>query len=148
MDVDIQEMTPSHIDEVLGFWRGMDGIGLDEVADSREGIKKYLSRNPGLSFVARIDDRIVGAVLCGHDGRRAYLHHLAVTRRHRRCGIGRGLVERCVCALQEAGIRRCHLFVFDGSTAAKAFWIAMGWQRPESFSIMSRTIIGCDDDPC
>ena len=145
VDVEIREMTPSDIDEVLALWQGMEGIGFDEVADSPEGIGQYLARNPGLSSAATVDSDIVGAVMGGHDGRRGYLHHLAVAERHRRGGIGCGLVDRSLRALRESGIRRCHVFVFEEGAAAQAFWNAIGWERPEYLGIMSRNII--DGDP-
>lgn len=148
VDVEIREMTPSDVDQVLALWQGMEGIGYDEVADSSEGIGQYLGRNPGLSSVATVDGDLVGTVLGGHDGRRGYLHHLAVIERHRRGGIGRGLVEWSIRALRESGIRRCHVFVFEEGAAAQAFWNALGWERPEYLSIMSRNIIDVDGSPC
>ena len=75
-------------------------------ADSLESTKRYLERNPGLSFIARSDGQIVGCVMCGHDGRRGYLQHLAVEPALRRLGIGRMLVDRCLSALQGPGNRQ------------------------------------------
>ncbi len=148
VDVEIREMTPSDVDQVLVLWQGMEGIGLDEVVDSPEGVEQYLAQNPGLSSVATVGGDIVGTALGGHDGRRGYLHHLAVVERHRRGGIGRRLVDRSLHALRESGIRRCHVFVFEEGAAAQAFWNAIGWERPEYLSIMSRTIIDVDGNPC
>ena len=148
VDVEIREMTPSDIDGALALWQGMEGIGLDEVVDSPQGIAQHLVRNPGLSSVATVGGDIVGTVLGGHDGRRGYLHHLAVVEQHRRRGIGRGLIERSLRALRELGIRRCHVFVFEEGAAAQAFWRAVGWQRREDLSIMTRNIIDADGNPC
>lgn len=148
MNVEIREMTPSDIDEVLALWQAMEGIGLDEVVDSPRGIEQHLTRNPGLSFVATVDGNLAGTVLGGHDGRRGYLHHLAVVERHRRRGIGRGLIDRSIHALRELGIRRCHVFVFQEGAAAPAFWSAIGWQRRQDLSIMTRNIIDVDGNPC
>lgn len=148
VDVEIQEMTPSDIDDALALWQGMEGIGLDEVVDSPQGIGQHLARNPGLSFVATVDGDLAGTILGGHDGRRGYLHHLAVAERHRRGGIGRGLVDRSLHALRELGIRRCHVFVFEEGAAAQAFWNAIGWERREHLSIMTRNIIDVDGNPC
>ncbi|KKK77844.1 hypothetical protein LCGC14_2849520, partial [marine sediment metagenome] len=84
---------------------------------------------PGLSFVARDADRVVGAVLCGQDGRRGYLHHLTVAPSHRGGGLGRTLCGRCLDALRVVGIEKCHVFVFADNHDAIAFWRAAGWQR-------------------
>ena len=86
-EVAIQAMSIGDYDEVFALWQAGDGIGLSG-SDSRAGIGGFLAANPGLSLVARIDGQLVGAMLCGQDGRRGYIHHLAVSQSHRRKGIG------------------------------------------------------------
>lgn len=131
MSVKITPMTPHHYEQVLALWHTSEGIGLS-AADSPAAIARYLDRNPDLSFVAYDGETLVGAVLCGHDGRRGFIHHLAVAPSHRRVGVGRALVERCLSALHTAGIDKCHLFVFASNHHARAFWQATGWfERPE-----------------
>jgi ribosomal protein S18 acetylase RimI-like enzyme len=124
--------------EVRSLWERCEGVGLSE-DDSRVGIHAYLDRNPGMSFVAVEDRAIVGAVLAGHDGRRGYLHHLAVHPDYRRRGIGRQLVEQCAAALGEAGIRKCHLFIFNHNSGGIAFWKSTGWTLRTDISVMSLT---------
>ena len=126
MAVDIAEMTIGDYDAVVALWESVEGVGLSD-ADSEEGMEKYLERNPGMSFVARDGGAIVGAVLCGHDGRRGYLHHLAVAESQRRQGIGRALVERCISALRSIGIQKCNIIVFVGNDEGLRFWKADGW---------------------
>ena len=111
MSIVIREMTIQDYDEVLSLWQASEGVGLSD-ADSEEGVACFLDRNPGLSFVARDGEHLVGAILCGHDGRRGYIHHLAVSKPHRCQGLGRALVERCLSALRGDGIGKCHIFVF------------------------------------
>lgn len=125
--------------EALALWQTAEGIGLSDV-DSPEGIRSYLHRNPGMSFVARCDGALTGAVLCGHDGRRGYLHHLAVAPAWRGQGIGRGLVDGCLQALRSAGIRKCHLFVFNANPAAFSFWRHIGWTPRADLAVVSREI--------
>jgi ribosomal protein S18 acetylase RimI-like enzyme len=137
VSVVIQEMTKQDYDEVLALWQASKGIGLSD-ADSEEGIARFLDRNPGLSFTAREKDRLVGAILCGHDGRRGYIYHLAVSKTHRRKGVGRELVARCLSALKAAGIQKCHLFIFTDNPGAIAFWKAIGWTQRIDLLIMSR----------
>jgi len=103
-------MTIRDYAEVVALWKGTEGIRVSS-EDSRANIGKFLERNRRMSFVARDGKELVGTVLCGHDGRRGYLHHLAVALSHRRLGIGRALVERCLARLRGAGIRRCRAFV-------------------------------------
>jgi N-acetylglutamate synthase len=111
---------------VLALWRRSEGLGLNE-SDSREAISAYLRRNPRLSLVAERNGRLVGALLGGHDGRRGYLHHLAVARRQRRLGVGRRLVEECLARLARLGIPRVNIFVYADNAAGRRFWRRTGW---------------------
>jgi N-acetylglutamate synthase len=98
MNILIEPMTIAHYDEVMALWKKAETIGLSS-ADGKEKIKVYLARNPGMSFVAKESGIIVGAALCGHDGIRGYLHHLAVAKSRRKKCIGRKLVDRCIESL-------------------------------------------------
>jgi ribosomal protein S18 acetylase RimI-like enzyme len=133
----IREMTIQDYDAVLALWQSVIGMGLSD-ADSREGIGRYLARNPGMSFTAWDGDLLVGAVLCGHDGRRGYVHHLAVRPSHRRQGIGKALTARCMDALAAEGIDKCHLFVYVDNTNAAGFWKSIGWTQRVDLDLMSR----------
>jgi putative acetyltransferase len=124
-------------DEVYAIWRKAEGVGLGE-SDSREAIGRYLRRNPGLSQVAVLGGRVIATVLCGHDGRRGYLHHLAVAGRWRRKGVGRALVAACLEKLGEAGIPKCNLFLFAGNRAGRAFWRRLGWSVRSDLRLVQR----------
>ena len=137
MSIDIDPMVIDDYDDVLALWRQTEGVGLS-AADEPSAIAQFLARNPGLSQVAHEGPTLIGAVLCGHDSRRGYLHHLAVAPSHRRRGIGRTLVDRCLAALGEAGIDKCHLFVFSDSTEAIAFWRSLDWTDRVDLKVMSR----------
>jgi ribosomal protein S18 acetylase RimI-like enzyme len=146
VDVFIQEMTIDDYDPVRALWEEMAGLEIAST-DSREGIIRFLERNPGLSFVARDGERIVGAVLCGHDGRRGYIDQLAVKASHRRQGIGRSLVSRCVYNLMRIGIRKWHLFVFEDNAEAITFWSKLGWAKRVELVTMSRQAQNDADRP-
>lgn len=136
----IAPMTIADYDDVIALWQGTEGVGLS-AADSRPAIESYLERNPGMSFVARgPDGALVGAVLCGHDGRRGFLHHLAVRAECRGQGIGTALAQHCLEALRAAGIDKCHLFVFQQNESGKAFWSKIGWSERTTLFIMSKDI--------
>ena len=136
MAIEVSPMTPTDYDVALALWQGLEGIGLSE-ADSREAIEAFLTRHPGLSLVARDGKQLVGAVLCGHDGRRGYLYHLAVARAHREHGIGRRLVELCLARLAAAGIQKCHIFVHADNQAGAQFWRHLGYSERTDLKIMS-----------
>ena len=138
-------------DGVIALWRRTEGVGLNE-SDTRRAIAAYLRRNPRLSFVAEQNGRIIGAVLCGHDGRRGYLHHLAVSKRHRLRSIGRQLVNACLAKLRKAGIQKCNIFIFASNAAGMKFWTHTGWSlRTELRLVQIRLDDGCRtrrDGPC
>jgi N-acetylglutamate synthase len=139
MDYTFEPLTLADYDAVVAFWSQQQGIGLNE-SDAREPLARYLQRNPGMSFIARdASGTLVGAVLCGHDGRRGYLHHLAVASAHRRRGLGRALVQRCLAQLAAAGISKCNIFLFDDNDDGRQFWLRAGFS-PVNWSPLQRVI--------
>jgi N-acetylglutamate synthase len=135
----IRELTIIDYDAVVALWRATPGIGLSE-ADERPNIAAFLAHNPGLSFVAEAGGTIAGAVLGSFDGRRGYLHHLAVDVDARRAGIGRALVARSLEALAGRGVRRCHIFVMSGNADGQRFWERVGWFRRNDLLVMSKDL--------
>lgn len=136
MTIEIHPMTIHDYDEVHALWSASKGIGLSD-ADTRPAIQRYLEENPGGSYIAREDGRLVGAVLCGTDRRRGYLHHLAVSSAAHGRGIGRQLVEKCLQALRAQGITKCHIFVYRDNEEGSAFWERIGWKKRNDLDIMS-----------
>jgi len=126
----IRQMTIDDYEEVYSLWKQAEGLTLEE-SDTQEGIALYLSRNPGLCFVAMVSGEIVAGVLCGHEGRRGILRHLAVKPEFRRKGIARSLVEECLARLAKEGIKKCNIFVLDEDPEAGRFWEHMGWSLLE-----------------
>jgi putative acetyltransferase len=144
MAVEFFPMTNVDLPEVLELWTTIEGIGLNE-SDTRECLNEYLQRNPTLSILAREDDCCIGAVLCGHDSRRGYLHHLAVAPTHRRQRIGTMLVERCLSNLAAIGIQKCNIFVYADNDDGTEFWRKTGWQERNDLKLMQHpiTVSGC-----
>ena len=117
----VRQMEIGDYDPAWQLWNSSTAIKLTS-ADSREKINKLLERNPGLSYVALVDDEIAGAVLCSHDGRMGFLTHLVVGDEHRREGIGRQLVSRCMYGLMSSGIHQCVLLIMQETEEALEFW--------------------------
>ena len=132
----LRPLLSADYEAVMALWTSVEGMGISE-ADSRASVERFLDRNPGLSFVAEIEGLVAGAVLCGHDGRRGFLYHLAVAPHHRRKGIGSALANRCLAALQALSIDKCHLFVFNDNLEAHEFWEALGWAQRNDLIMMS-----------
>lgn len=139
--MEVRELTIEDYDTVVSLWRSCEGIGLHSDVDSRQWTAMYLQRNPGLSFVAVENGRIVGAVLCGHDGRRGYINHLAVAKDFRERGIGTALEKRVIGRLQNISIRKCNGFVLEDNRNALEFWKSIGWSHRKDLSIISKNII-------
>ncbi len=118
-------------DAMISLWRDCDGVSLRD-ADSIDGIERYLKRNPGFSFVAIVDDSLVGTIMAGHDARRGYIQHLAVANRMRNTGVAAKLLERSLAALKAEGIFKSHVHVLGDNAPGRRFWENRGWmQRAE-----------------
>jgi N-acetylglutamate synthase len=138
-NITIRPMREADYENAVALWGTTAGVGLNE-ADHRENICRYLARNPELSQVAEVKGHFAGAVLCGHDGRRGYMHHLAVASDFRRNGIGQSLVEECAARLAREGIGRCHLFVYPDNEQGLMFWRRMGFEQRHDIQICSRDL--------
>lgn len=137
----VRAFLPADIDAVRALWATSEGLG-DGPGDSEAGLTRFLARNPGLSQVALEDRAIVGAVLCGHDARRGFLYRLGVAKAHRRQGIARALVERCLAQLRAEGLERAMLFVLADNPEARGFWESAGGKWREKLVLYSIDIAG------
>ncbi|MCX7710523.1 MAG: GNAT family N-acetyltransferase [Clostridia bacterium] len=135
----IREMKIEDYEQAISFWKSIEGMGLSD-ADSRENIAGFLNRNQGLSFVCEENGTLIGTLLCGHDGRRAFLYHLAVEPACRKRGIAGELIKRCFQRLEEEKIHKCHLFVFRNNDLGSSFWEGSGWQKREDLYVFSKTV--------
>jgi N-acetylglutamate synthase len=121
----IRSFEAADFDAVSRLWVESEGLGAGP-GDTPEAVARFLTRNPGLSLIAEEGGAIVAAVLCGHDGRRGQIYHLAVARSHRRRGIGEELVRRCASALGAAAIERVLIRVQAENAGAREFWARVG----------------------
>ena len=143
----IEAMSIDDFDEATRLWKKTEGVGLNE-SDSRPALSLFLARNPGLSLVTRHSGKVVATVLCGHDGRRGFLYHLAVAESHRKNGLGKELVEMCLEKLGRLGILRCNILVFNHNTEGEAFWLRQGWTKRSELQLLQKMLTSSPGCAC
>ena len=128
-NIELRVMTAEDYPAVKALWMTIKGFAIRSLDDSREGVERFLSRNPATSVVACDNGRVVGAVLCGHDGRRGCLYHVCVHEDYRRRGIGKAMVSFCMEALKKEHISQVSLIAFSVNNVGNAFWNEIGWLK-------------------
>lgn len=127
MSILIREMTPEDYDDVYELWMSIQGFGIRSIDDSREGVIRFLKRNPTTSVVAEQNGRIVGSILCGHDGRTGFFYHVCVAKDYRKHGVGHRMSHFAMLALQAEGVNKVSLVAFKSNEIGNTFWQEVGW---------------------
>ena len=130
----VRTMQIEDYEGVHELWMTIKGFGIRSIDDSKEGVERFLKRNPTTSVVAEMDGKIVGSILCGHDGRRGCLYHVCVHEDYRMHGIGRAMVTECMKALQREGINKVSLIAFTQNDIGNAFWREVGWTKRDDLN--------------
>lgn len=130
----IRAMTIEDYEEVYALWMSIKGFAMRSLDDSRDGVARFLKRNPDTSVVAVEGGKIVGSILCGYDGRRGCLYHVCVHENYRRQGIGKAMVVYCMKALEKEEISKVSLIAFTKNDIGNAFWKEIGWTKREDLN--------------
>ncbi len=138
--MDIRKMIIDDYDEVYNLWMSCEGMGLNNLDDSRNGIDMFLKRNPDTCFVAENGNKIVGVIMVGNDGRRGYIYHTAVHPQYRKQGIASKLVHTALKALKQCGINKVALVVFDKNENGNQFWEKQGFTVREDLVYRNKSI--------
>lgn len=138
--MEIRKMKVSDYEETFMLWSNTAGMGMRSLDDSQEGISKFLKRNPNTNFIAIMNDKIVGVILCGHDGRRGYIYHAAVDEKKRGRGIGKALVKNALEGLKEEGIHKAALVVFKDNHIGNEFWDIMGFETRMDLNYRNKSL--------
>lgn len=136
----IRTMKIEDYEKVYDLWINTEGMGLNTADDSREGIEKYLLRNPDTCFVAEDNGNIAGVIMSGHDGRRGFIYHIAVKQEYRRQGIGKNLAASALAALEAEGIQKAALVVFEKNAPGNLFWEKIGFTVREDLIYRNKSI--------
>jgi len=130
----VREMTMEDIDSVHELWMTIHGFGIRSLDDSKEYVARFIKRNPTTSIVAIVDDKIVGSILCGHDGRHGCFYHVCVAEEYRQHGVGRAMVGFAMVALQKEKISKVTLVAFKDNEVGNIFWQHVGWTKRDDFN--------------
>lgn len=130
----VRTMTIEDYEGVYDLWMSIKGFAIRSIDDSRIGVERFLQRNPGTSVVAVEDGKIVGAILCGHDGRRGCMYHVCVRQDYRMRGIGKSMVVFAMEALKRENISKISLIAFTKNDVGNAFWNRIGWTKREDLN--------------
>ncbi len=141
MSIEILPMAVDDLEDVTVLWNATEGVGMNE-SDGPKQLRGFLDRNPELSLIARDGSRLIGAVLCGHDGRRGFLYHLAVLPEYRNRGLGRAMVDRCLTSLTKLGLLRCNILIYVDNHVGEQFWKKAGWFDRSELKLLQRDITG------
>ncbi len=132
----IRPMAIGDYDEVFAMWQITSKRALSK-ADEKSQIERYLNRNRGMSQVAVIGGKIIGTVLAGHDGRRGFIHHMAVLPEYRRRRIGHMLAEKAIEKITEDGIDKTHIFCYQNNEGGQEFWSDFGFEKRDDVFVFS-----------
>lgn len=135
----IRRMTIDDYEGVRELWMSCSGMGLNNLDDSKDGIERFLARNPDTCFVAE-DGRVIGAILVGHDGRRGYVYHTSVGPELRHRNIGTQLVEASLSALRALKINKVALVVFGRNEGGNLFWEQQGFSVRDDLVYRDRAL--------
>ena len=130
----VRKMTIEDYPQVYALWMTIKGFAIRSIDDSEAGVARFLKRNPDTSVVAVEDGRVVGAILCGHDGRRGCMYHVCVNPDYRMRGIGKEMVVFAMNALKKEEISKVSLIAFTENDIGNAFWKCIGWTKREDLN--------------
>ena len=138
--MELKLLSIEDYDKVYQLWTSTKGMGMRSLDDSFEGIEKFLKRNPTTNYIAIVENKIIGVILCGHDGRRGYIYHTSVNSDYRGKGIGKKLVNTVLEALKKEEINKVALVVFDSNDLGNKFWQALGFDKRDDLIYRNLTI--------
>ncbi len=138
--IQIRVMREDDYAGVHALWMSIKGFGIRSIDDAKDGVARFLRRNPTTSMVACDNDTIIGAILCGHDGRRGCFYHVCVHEDYRKKGIGKAMATECMRALQAEQINKVSLIAFKSNEIGNRFWRSVGWTYRDDLNYYDFTL--------
>ncbi len=134
-EIMVRKMTMDDYAKVHELWMNIHKFGIRSIDDSKDGIQRFLTRNPDTSVVAVSNGELIGSILCGHDGRTASFYHVCVKEEFRNQGVGKTMVMHCMKALEKEKVSKISLVAFKDNEVGNSFWKEEGWQKREDLNL-------------
>ncbi len=131
----IEKFTMESYENVVQLWR-KSGISVGST-DTREELERMLQRNPNLFLIGKVNNRIIGVVIGGFDGRRGYVHHLAVDPDYQKKGYGKMIMDELIEKFRKIGVHKIHLFIEKYNKDVVEFYRNLGWEIRDDLIMMS-----------
>ncbi len=141
-DLIVEKMRVDDYEEIHKIWSNSNGVTLRAIDDSREGIGRFLKRNPNNSLICRLNKKIIGGILCGHDGRKGFIYHTVVKDKYRGSGVGKKLVEDAIKSLKDEHITKIGVLINSDNPSGNDFWESLGFKY---FSDLNYRILPLDN---
>ncbi|WP_455436245.1 GNAT family N-acetyltransferase [Hungatella hathewayi] len=139
--MDIRIMEIDDYTAIYDLWMSCKGMGLNDIDDSKKGVERFLNRNPDTCFVAVENNALIGVIMAGNDGRRGFIYHTAVLPSYRHQGIATQLVDTAMTALENIGITKVALVVFDRNEKGNSFWEAQGFTSRTDLVYRNKSLV-------
>lgn len=135
---EIRTARISDYDGLMRLWLA-NGISI-RAGDDRRGIRTVLDRNPGLSLVAVRHGSIVGAAMGTWDGRRGWIHHLAVDASCRRTGIASRILSELEIRMKRKGVQIVKAEIYGTNSASLALFRKRGYADYTNLRTVGKTL--------
>ena len=131
----IEKFKIEYYDEVVELWRK---AGIEIVSsDTIDEVTRVLNRNPDLFLIGKLHEKVISVVIGAFDGRRGYVHHLAVDPDYQKIGFGKIIMEALIEQFRTKNIQKVHLFIEKSKKSVVKFYSNLGWDVREDLIMMS-----------
>jgi len=131
----IENFSLQFYEDVVIIWK-KTGISITS-SDTKKEVNVMLNKNPDLCLIAKIDEKVIGVVMGGFDGRRGYVHHLAIDPEYQRKGYGKLLMDELTERFQKKRVHKVHHFIEKHNKDVINFYRKLGWEIRNDLVMMS-----------
>ena len=131
----IECFTMQYYHEIIDLWK-RSGIGVSS-SDTRNEIERMLKRNPDLFLIGKENEKVIAVVMGAFDGRRGYLHHLAIDPDYQKKKYGKMMMDELIEKFHKKKVHKIHLFIEKDNKDVVDFYRKLGWEVRDDLIMMS-----------